>query len=178
MNTHLGPPSQVGVCTYTHACINTHVQCWSLGTQPGQPARTHPYVAQISSSSIVGLAQLRWSPTLSLPQPQMVAMACTAQETFLLNMNSKVLAGAEPLRSHRVTVVHTHVFCDRGSGGLSGDSKTGCQWYKLDAEGRRHTRSLHTVLLLRSSPAYLHSGDQNRGHPAGPKWLCSKQTSL
>lgn len=29
---------------------------------------------------------------------------------------------------------------DGGSGGLSEESKTSCQWYKLDVKGRRHTR--------------------------------------
>lgn len=39
------------------------------------------------SSSIVKSAQPRWPPALS----HMVTMACTAQEAFLLNVNSQVL---------------------------------------------------------------------------------------
>lgn len=116
------------------------MQCWPLGTQPGQPGRTRPYIARIPSFSIVGSAQPRWSPNLSLPQPQNGCHGLHYSGTFLLNRNSRMWAGAEPLCSHRVTVVHRHVLSDGGSGGLPGASKTGCPWCMPDAEGRRHTR--------------------------------------
>lgn len=64
------------------------------------------------------------------PQPQMVAMAYTPQEAFPINVNRKVLTGAEPPHSYTVTVVQMHTLCDGGSGDLSRASKSNCQQYK------------------------------------------------
>lgn len=46
----------------------------------------------------------------------MVAMDYIAQEAFLLNVNRKVLTGAESPHSHTVTV-QMHALCDDGDDG-------------------------------------------------------------